>query len=143
MFVTILTWQFFFLVPIPMDSKKVLIFAVLACVLLSVCIDQTSAQMGLRWGRELEDEWERAAQRPEYPWNKRGAQKKRGNSNALGVYYLIRTNFCGHLISPIWNANISRVLIIAIFEKIMNLGHLISRKLTKDRLAKPFLVEYL
>lgn len=62
----------------PMDSKKVIIFAVLACVLLSVCIDQTSAQMGLRWGRELEDEWERAAQRAEYPWHKRGAQKKRG-----------------------------------------------------------------
>ena len=52
--------------------------------------------------------------------------------------YLIRTNFRGHLISRIWNTNISRALIFAILQKLMtNLGHLISRKLTKDRLRKP------
>ena len=51
--------------------------------------------------------------------------------------YLIRTNFHGHLISRIWNTNISRALIFAILQKMTNLGHLISRKLTKDRLRKP------
>ena len=51
---------------------------------------------------------------------------------------LIRTNFRGHLISRIWNTNISRALIFAILQKMINLGHLISRKLTKDRLRKPF-----
>ena len=52
--------------------------------------------------------------------------------------YLIRTNFRGHLISRIWNTNISRALIFAILQKMINLGHLISRKLTKDRLTKLF-----
>ena len=51
--------------------------------------------------------------------------------------YLIRTNFRGHLISRIWNTNISRALIFAMLQKMTNLGHLISRKLTKDRLRKP------
>ena len=53
-------------------------------------------------------------------------------------YYLIRTNFRGHLISRIWNTNNSRALIFAILQKMTNLGYLISRKLTKDRLRKPF-----
>ena len=53
--------------------------------------------------------------------------------------YLIRTNFRGHSISRIWNTNISRAIIFAILQKMTNLGHLISRKLTKDRLGKPFL----
>ena len=53
------------------------------------------------------------------------------------LQYLIRTNFRGHLISRIWNTNISRALIFAILQKMTNLGHLISRKLTKDRLRKP------
>ena len=48
--------------------------------------------------------------------------------------YLIRTNFRGHLISRIWNTNISRALIFAILQKMINSGHLISRKLTKDTL---------
>ncbi len=55
-----------------------------------------------------------------------------------GKEYLIRTNFRGHLISRIWNTNISRALIFAILQKMTNLGHLISRKLTIDRLRKPF-----
>ena len=55
------------------------------------------------------------------------------------AYYLIRTNFRGHLISRIWNTNISRAIIFAILQKMINLGHLISQKLTKDRLRKPFL----
>ena len=55
--------------------------------------------------------------------------------------YLIRTNFRGHLISRILNTNISRALIFAILQKMMNLEHLISRKLTKDRLRKPFFTE--
>ena len=55
--------------------------------------------------------------------------------------YLILTNFRGHLISRIWNTNISRALIFAILQKMINLGHLISRKLTKDRLRKPFFIE--
>ena len=58
-----------------------------------------------------------------------------------GLNYLIRTNFRGHLISRIWNTNISRALIFAILQKMINLGHLISRKLTKDRLRKPFFIE--
>ena len=55
----------------------------------------------------------------------------------MGSVYLICTNFRGHLISRIWNTNISRALIFAILQKMINLGHLISRKLTKDRLRKP------
>ena len=35
----------------------------------------------------------------------------------------------------------SRALIFAILKKIMNLGHLISRKLTKYRLRKPVFIE--
>jgi len=46
------------------------------------------------------------------------------------------------LISRIWNANISRALIFAIFQKILNLRHLISREMTTDRLTKQFLAEY-
>ena len=60
---------------------------------------------------------------------------------ALHYMYLIRTNFRGHLISRILNTNISRALIFAILQKMMNLEHLISRKLTKDRLRKPFFTE--
>ena len=63
---------------------------------------------------------------------------KRDIVTAVIYYYLIRTNFRGHLISRIWNTNISRALIFAILQKMTNLGHLISRKLTKDRLRKPF-----
>ena len=55
--------------------------------------------------------------------------------------YLIRTNFRRHFTSQIWNMNISRALIFAILQKMINLGHLISQKLTKDRLRKPFLIE--
>ena len=58
--------------------------------------------------------------------------------NSHFASYLIRTNFRGHLISRIWNTNISRALIFVILQKMTNLGHLISRKLTKDRLRKPF-----
>ena len=57
---------------------------------------------------------------------------------SFSVIYLIRTNFRGHLISRIWNTNILRALIFAILQKMINLGLLISRKLTKDRLRKPF-----
>ena len=56
--------------------------------------------------------------------------------------YLIRTNFRGHLISRISNTNISRALIFAILQKLINIGHLISRKLTKDRLRKPIIDKY-
>ena len=59
------------------------------------------------------------------------------SSNMNYFIYLIRTNFRGHLISRIWNTNISRALIFAILQKMTNLGHLISRKLTKDRPRKP------
>ena len=55
--------------------------------------------------------------------------------------YLIRTNFRGHLISRIWNTNISRAIIFAILQKMINLGDLISRKLTKDRLKKQFFID--
>ena len=61
----------------------------------------------------------------------------------FSILYLIRTNFLGHLISRIWNTNISRALIFAILQKMINLGHLISRKLTKDRIRKPFFNELL
>ena len=37
--------------------------------------------------------------------------------------YLIRTIFRGHLISRISNTNISRALIFAILQKMINLGH--------------------
>ena len=57
------------------------------------------------------------------------------------IMYLIRTNFRGHIISRTWNTNISRALNFAILQKIINLGHLISRKLTKDRLRKLFFIE--
>ena len=50
------------------------------------------------------------------------------------LHYLIRTNFCRHLISGIWNTNISRALIFVISQKMINLRHLISLKLTRDRL---------
>ena len=66
--------------------------------------------------------------------------QSRGRHHLLSdhVMYLIRTNFRGHLISRIWNTNISRALIFAILQKLVNLGHLISRKSTKDKLRKPF-----
>ena len=59
------------------------------------------------------------------------------------LHYLIRTNFCRDLISGIWNTNISRALIFAISQKMINLRHLISLKLTRDRLKKPFFFELL
>ena len=62
-------------------------------------------------------------------------------SDSRILIYLIRTNFRGHLISRIWNTNISRALIFAILQKMINLEHLISRKLTKDRLRKPCFIE--
>ena len=57
------------------------------------------------------------------------------------LHYLIRTNFRGHLISGIWNTNISRALIFAILQKMINLRHLISLQLARDRLRKPFFFE--
>jgi hypothetical protein len=61
-----------------MDAKKIIIFAVISCVLLSVCIDQTSAQGALRWGREYEALNKK--QGPPEGWHeeKRTFQKKRG-----------------------------------------------------------------
>ena len=46
-------------------------------------------------------------------------------------------------VGPSWNTNISRALIFAILQKMMNLRHLISRKLTKGRLKKPFFLFFL
>ena len=46
--------------------------------------------------------------------------------NNIHFKYLIRTNFRGHLISRIWTTKISRALIFAILQKMMNLGRLIS-----------------
>ena len=45
--------------------------------------------------------------------------------------YFIRTNFRGHLMSRIWSTNISRALIFAILQKMINLGHSISHKIDK------------
>ena len=66
-----------------MDAKKTVFLAVVACLLLTVCIEQSSAQRlgGLRWGRrELSQPNEIAWVPKDWPFEKSTVQKRRGKS---------------------------------------------------------------